>query len=255
MSRAVAIALVLLIILGGVGLYLQREHPQPVFSSPATLQQKLPTSMAPQIIQRDEPVPSTPGAAHIAVPGMLDGSDDMTRSAAYQLSPTLAKWLAPEQQLRKWVALIDAVADGKLPEKNQPLKYPMQGFSVTLTDGAVYANTANYVRTNLLVETVTAIPPQKLADYYHAWSRLLERANSELGRRGSFDSRLHLAIQNVVDVKPLPEDAKLIRPQFYYTYADPALEHSSAVAKLLWRMGPANQHQVQSYLSDLLPLL
>ena len=268
MSRTVAIALVLLIALGGVGLYLQREHPQPTamllptpgVSSPSS--RGLPITAEPQAIQRDEALAGGGNSAsRIAVPGMVDGSDEMTRAAAYRLAPALAKWLTPEQQLRKWVALVDAVAEAKLSEKILPLKYPMSSFSTTQglssarNGEAIYASPTNFARTNLLIETLTAIPPQTLADYYHAWSKLLERANAELGRRGSFDSRLHIALQKVIAVEPLPDNAALARPQFYYTYADPALEKSSDVAKLLWRMGPANQHQLQSYLSELLPLL
>ncbi|MET0379726.1 MAG: DUF3014 domain-containing protein [Spongiibacteraceae bacterium] len=255
MGRIVAIVLVVLVGIGAVGWYLQREPAQ--HSDAATMVQKplpLPPS-ATQPIRRNEPQPDVT-APGIATPESLDGSDGAVRGSIHALAPTLVTWLTPEEQLRKWVALVDAVAEGKLPAKNLPLKYPMQGFSVVAQgDEDVSINPANFNRANLLIETITAIPPRKFADYYHAYSPLLERAYAELGRGGNFEARLTLAIQKVRDVKPLTADAKLARPKFYYTYADPALEQSSDVAKLLWRLGPANQQQLQSYLGELQPLL
>lgn len=254
MGRIVAIVLVVLVGIGAAGWYLQRTQPQNSAAS-ETLQLPLPPS-AVQPVQRNEPQPASGAASAITVPSSLDGSDGAVRGAIHALAPTLLTWLTPEEQLRKWVALVDAVADGKLPEKNQPLRYPMPGFSVLMQgEDVLSSNPANYKRANLLIETLTAIPPRKLADYYHAYSPLLERAYVELGRGGSFEARLMLAIEKVRGVKPLMEDVKLARPKFYYTYADPALEQSSDVAKLLWRLGPANQQQLQSYLGELQPLL
>lgn len=256
MGRIVTIVLVVLVGIGAVGWYLQREHPQAA-GTVETVQKSLPVpSSATQPIHRNEPQPEVSITPGIIKPETLDGSDVMVRGAIHALSPTLLKWLTTDEQLRKWVALVDAIADGKLPGKNLPLQYPMPGFSVvTQGDDETFSNPTNFARMNVLLETVTAIPPRKLADYYHAYSPLLERAYAELGRGGNFEARLNVAIQKVRDVKPLTADAKLARPKFYYTYADPALEQSSDVAKLLWRMGPANQQLLQSYLSELQPLL
>lgn len=256
MGRIVAIVLVVLVGIGAVGWYLQREYPQ----VPGTAERvQKPLSLPPsstQPIQRNEPQPEVSAALGITRPEILDGSDDAVHGAIHALAPSLLKWLTPEEQLRKWVALVDAVADGKLPEKNLPLNFPMPGFSVLTQDNDdLLSNPANFQRANLLIETVTAIPPRKLADYYHAYSPLLERAYAELGRGGNFEARLTLAMQKVRDVKPLMVDAKLARPKFYYTYADPVLEQGSDVTKLMWRLGPANQQLLQSYLGELQPLL
>jgi hypothetical protein len=262
MARTAAIVLVILVAVGATGWFLQREHPNPGPTDIA--QQPLPPPMAgaqtpgsSQPIVRNEPVPAGDGSVptRIAMPLTLDNSDATVRNAAHDLAPKLVQWLTPEEQLRKWVALVDGVAEGKLPDKNPPLKYPLQGFSVITQGEDTVANPTNYQRANVLIEIITAIPPRKLADYYRAYSPLLERAYAELGRGGSFDARLALALRNVIAVQSLPADAKLARPKFYYTYADPALEQSSEVAKWLWRQGPANQHQLQSYLGELLTLL
>src|SRR5690606_21065593 len=98
----------------------------------------------PQSVQRDEPAPATAAQVReipaIPVPGMLDGSDEMTRAAANELSPTLLKWLLPAEQIRKWVALVDQLADGRLPTKNLPLLFPMPAFDTIRTDDAARMN-------------------------------------------------------------------------------------------------------------------
>lgn len=254
MGRWVVVVLVALVAIGAAGWYLQR---QPRTPGPAAVEQPPLPGSAAQPIRRHEPVPAGDGSApgRIEVPPALDGSDAIARAAAHGLAPALVQWLTPAEQLRKWVALVDAVADGKLPEQNLPLKYPLPNFATVARGDDVYANPANFERADALIETLTAIPPRRLADYYHAYGPLLERAYAELGRGGSFDARLELAIRKVREVKPLAGGARLARPQFYYTYADPALEASSDVAKLMWRLGPANQQRLQSYLGDLQPLL
>lgn len=257
MQRVIALVLVVLVAIGAVGLYLQSRQAAPAQRQTLATPAPLTSSATPgQPIRRNEPTPADGSVpTRIPVPLALDGSDEETRTAAHSLAPTLLKWLTPEEQLRKWVALVDAIADGKLPEKHLPLNYPMPGFSVLLRDDVAYANAVNHHRADVLIETITAIPPRKLAEYYHAYSALLEQAYAELGRGGTFEARLMLAIQKVRDVKPLMAEAPLARPKFYYTYADPALESSSDIAKLLWRLGPANQRQLQVYLGELQPML
>ena len=56
----------------------------------------------------------------IAVPPQLDGSDAFVLQAVTELSPQVASWLIPQEQLRKWVTLVNLVAEGKFPVKERP---------------------------------------------------------------------------------------------------------------------------------------
>jgi hypothetical protein len=257
MNRKLAIATLVAVAAGAVWWWQQRETP--VQPPAARMQLPLQVPVA-QPIQREQPARETVAVPAreipaIPVPGMLDGSDEMTRAAANELSPTLLKWLLPAEQIRKWVALVDQMADGKLPTKNLPLLFPMPAFDTVHVDDADRMNSTNFTRANLLVDTVTAIDEQKLADYYHAWRPLLEAAYKELGSEETFHSRLLLALQNVVEAPPPPVAAALVRPKVFYVYADPLLEKNSGVTKLLWRLGPDNQRKLQGFLGGLMPLL
>src|SRR5690606_10894404 len=95
MNRTLAIATAIVIAAGAVWWW-QQQRATPALTPAARVQLPLQVPV-PQSVQRDEPAPTTAAAPvreipAIPVPGMLDGSDEMTRAAANELSPTLLKW-------------------------------------------------------------------------------------------------------------------------------------------------------------------
>lgn len=250
MNAKILSALVAVIAVAAVGWYLQRE--------PAELQADLPVPIpaivpAPAPVQRDEPIAPTEVDPRplVAAPLELNDSDGNVGAAIAELAPRMVAWVTPAEQIRRWVALVDQMAEGKLPLKNRPLSYPMAAFKADTAGGKMRMDTANYARAEVLVDTVTAIPPGRLAQYYNAWRPTLDKAYAELGGSGSFDKRLRAAIQRVLAVQPLPAQPALERPSVYYRYADAQLERASDVEKLMWRLGPANSKRVQDYLRTL----
>ena len=187
----------------------------------------------------------------VAPPATLDDSDEQVREAVLDLAPAMASWLIPEEQVRKWVLMIDLMAEGKLPRRYRPLNYPMAGFKVDDKAGMVVSDPVNYERANILLDQILAIEPQRLANYYRQWQPLLDKAYRELGKPGSFDQRLRLAIEQVLAVKPRGEQAALKRPGVFYQYVDPQLEKSGELDRLMWRLGEENTLRLQVYLKKL----
>lgn len=188
----------------------------------------------------------------VAAPAELEGSDDQVREAVQDLAPAMASWLIPDEQVRKWVLMVDLLADGKLPRRYRPINYPMATFKVDENAGALVADPANHERANILLDQLLAIEPARLARYYRQWQPLLEKAYRELGKPGGFDQRLRLAIEQVQAVKPLQQTAGFKRPGVFYQYVDPTLEKSSDLSRLMWRLGEDNTRRLQAYLSKLL---
>jgi hypothetical protein len=188
----------------------------------------------------------------VGAPASLEGSDVQVKEAVLDLAPAMASWLLPEEQVRKWVLLVDLVAEGKLPRRYRPLNYPMASFKVDESRGEVIADPANFERANILLDQVIAIEPARLARYYRQWQPLLEKAYRELGKPGSFDQRLHRAIERALAVKPLQEQAGFKHPGVFYLYADSKLEKSSDLSRLMWRLGEDNTLRLQVYLQKLL---
>lgn len=204
-------------------------------------------------IDRAEPQPYPTEAESLAVSALsnLDGSDQSLKAAVSDFAPPLLQWLIPGDQIRKWVMLIDQIANGELPKDYLPLNYSMMPFKATQDDEKWIVDPSNYARANTLIDIIAAIPPPRVAPYYRAWYPLLDKAYRELGRGDGFDKRLRMAIDRVLAVKSLSVQPKLIRPGVYYQYADPQYENASAVEKLMWRLGPDNTERLQEFLRRL----
>lgn len=247
----------LLLLVAGIGVWgwrLQQQYPTAVQSVALGTPPSQPAAPQPQPVRRDTPSPATDAPApklHIGAPFELDHSDGQARAAAADIAARFAQWLTPEEQVRKWVALVDQIADGKLPEKNRPLHYPMAKFAVQRDGDKMLLDPADYARADQLIDTVTAIPVESLAAYYHAWRPLLDKAYAELGGRGGFDKRLRAALARVESVHSLTTQPELVQPVVYYKFADSTLEEASDVEKLMWRLGPANTQKLQDYLHKL----
>lgn len=186
-----------------------------------------------------------------APPKKIDGSDQQVREAAGALSPSLVEWLAPQHQVRKWVAMIDQMAVYRLPNKNLPVAYPKEPFLVIKTEKGISNDPGNFRRWDPLINAVTSLSPKKVAIYYKKWSPFLEASYNELGNPQSFDNQLRETISHLLIVEPIPADTKLRRPKVFYEYADPVLENADPLSKWLWRLGPENMQKLQDWLKRL----
>lgn len=191
------------------------------------------------------------------IPKNLMESDTGFTEAAKNLSAKLAAWMTPDHQIRKWVFVIDNIADNKFPVQNQPLDYKIEPFKVQGSEGdeTFYVSKENFNRADALINSITSIPANELVRYYQHWLPLLNNAYDELGRGDSFEDRLLQAIDNILAIEPLTEQAALKRPSVFYVYADKDLEKADKLSKLFWRLGPDNTKKVQAYLRTLEPLI
>jgi hypothetical protein len=249
------IALLLLAVVGvGIwGWYLQREYPSAVTTVAVNPPPPQPVQRPDGPSPRSAPPPPTEALPppKVGAPFELDHSDGQARAAVADIAARFAQWLTPDEQVRKWVVLVDQIADGKLPTKDRPLAYPMANFKIHLENEKKMFDVANHARADALIDVFTAIPVQALAAYYHAWLPLLDKAYKELGGKGGFDRRLRAALDRVEAVHSLTAQPELVQPVVYYKYADPTLESASDVEKLMWRLGPRNTQNVQHYLQRL----
>lgn len=261
MNRKVIIAVVV-VVLVALALWYFRSADDNTFTDAPITEPARPAPVPDLSRSGGEPRSAAPAATGegtaaplISPPPTLQGSADEAQAAVGELSPPLLGWLTPQEPLRKGVLLVDLVAEGRVPVKNLPLSYPAERFAVDTRDDEIYLSPQNYQRATQLIDTITAIPPEQAVRYYRAWRPLLQEAHDELGRKQSFDQRLQLAIQQVLDTKPLTGDIRLEQPNVFYTYADPSLESASDVSKLLWRLGPENTEKLQAWLRGVAALL
>ena len=229
------------------------EKPMPVERQPIVRYDPEPEeSTRPEPVAKPEPEPKSNLQPP---PSNLDDSDDQVHTLVKVLAPEFTQWLLPQQQIRKWVATVDMMAEGRYPRKYPAIDFPLSKFKVEKQGEAFSQEDSNFHRADLLIGALTKIDPQLMADYYKEWQPIFEKAYKEQGKPDQFSDRLSLAIDTIIALETLPDNAMLKQPHVFYTYADPALEKRSDLEKLVWRLGKDNQLALQAYLKQIKALL
>lgn len=185
----------------------------------------------------------------------LDASDRFVAEAVRRLSsrPELARYLATEGLVRRFVAAVDNVSRGVSPRPNLPEIIPGGGYRVTVDGGAVLPDPETYRRYDALTEVFVSIDTEGAARLYRRLHPLLEEAYRDLGYpEGDFDATLERAIDHLLATPVPPPAPELVSAGVRgHAYADPELERLSAAQKHLLRTGPRNQRRIQAKLEDL----
>ncbi len=264
MNNKVGFALSALIILGaGVFLYLNNlpdSTPTATVAAQSVAIEK-PEQRHPVI--RDLPAPGAipesteqvepqePVVEIIQPPKELSGSDDLFRFAVEAMTNQAVQWLTPDEQIRKWVLLVDNVANNKVPIKNRPLEFQLPPLNLE-SSGEMTRLGNNTERTSILIDAFTNVDTTLVVHYYRAWLPTFEQAYEELGQEGDFHSRFIQAIDNVLAVDAdAANDATLIQPVVYFKFADPSLEKATRLEKFLWRLGSKNTEKIKRFLKQL----
>jgi hypothetical protein len=257
MSNKKIISAILVIIIAAAAVYIYNyqqnassETLEPVVQQPI-LREPAITEPPLDLISSNSLNEQVPATTIISAPMTLDNSDAAVLLAVADFSPTLTKWLLPNEQIRKWVLTIDLVASGKLPKRYRPVDYPMKKFEVSDKGADKIASEKNLNRMSNLIAALSNLDATLLASYYKQWLPLLETAYREQGKPGSFDQRFQLAMSQVIAVNPLNQQATLIRPSVLYQYETNKLEEANDVDKLLWRMGSDNSQELQTFVREL----
>lgn len=256
MNNGVKIGIVAVIVIV-IGAYFvikpeEKTEIQPEEVVPAQIEQVIEPEPE-EVVEAEPPTDPRPVEDPIVLPPeTLNESDGKVMMAIEKISPTIAQWVVPEEQVRKLVLAVDLLADGKLPLRHKPLEYPIPTFAVeSLNDDEFVSEDSNAERMNSLINAVTAIPPKTMGRYYQAWLPLLEKAYGELGKEDEFKTRVDEAVNRILAAEDIEEDERLVQPHVFYQFEDKTLEQKSALDKALWRMGKENREKLQAYLKEL----
>jgi len=184
----------------------------------------------------------------------LNNSDEEIQQAARKLTPALkwADWITTEEAIRKFVVVVDNMAQGKIARKYLPIPKPEQKF-VKHSDGVkVYLDPAGYERYTPYVSLFEGVDNEMAVALYQRYLPLMEQAFAELGYP---DQRFHDTLMSSFDLiltaPVIEEDIELVRPSVLYKFAYPALENAPALHKQLIRMGPENTRRLQQKIEQL----
>jgi hypothetical protein len=184
----------------------------------------------------------------------LDASDAFIRELARVLSanPEWAQWLLGESPVRRLVASVDNVAEGRSPNPHVSFLAPKEAFRAREQPGATTIDPASYRRYDLVGDVVASLDAKGCARLYGETRPLFQEAYRELGYPDrSFDERLAKAIQ-VLLATPEPKGEVELRPGVKsWRLADPALQSLAPVQRQFLRMGPDNVSKVKRKLREI----
>jgi len=256
-NGAIVVMLLLVIGLGAWWGFVRSSEPA---ASPA------PAPVVTPLARREPPPPTPEPVIPMAPPPVakpppaptplpdLDASDALVRDVAGTLSShaDVMTWLAPEELVRRFVAAVDNVAEGRSPAGQLGSLRPGKRFGVTSDGDRVTADPAAFARYDTLTEVIVATDTGGAVRAYQRLRPLIDEAYRDLGYPDrSFDEALHAAIAELLATPVVVGEPELAPKVVTHTYTDPDLEGLSAAQKQLLRFGPVNAPRVQRKLRDI----
>lgn len=184
----------------------------------------------------------------------LDALDPLLRGMLGALStrPELARVLATDNLIRRFVAAVDSIGRGASPTRQIAMLKPATAFSVERPYSESVITPESHARYAGVVETIAGLDAAALSRIYAQLRPRLDEAYAELGGPPeSFDAAMERALSHLLAVDPVLAAGR-VRPSAGVTYAwvsDDA-ERLSAAQKHLLRLGPTGVERVQGKLRE-----
>lgn len=270
MRHWIAIVAIILAVIAGAMFFSGPDEPPeprpvPVAPEPPTV---VPTT--PRAPERDAPEPDAeprvrteprpqpePEPETVELPP-LDDSDNFLREQAEVLTAdgSIERVLASDDLLRKFVVVLENLAEGNVSRDPVAFMAPRESFSVIHRDDRPYINPQSYRRYDRLAAVASALQPSQAVALLRLMEPLVEEAYAELGLQDvDVRDRLRRAIDLLIDTPVVTGDIVLRQPSVMFEFANPALEELLPAQKQLIRMGPENQRKVQAKLREIRELL
>ncbi len=197
--------------------------------------------------------PDTPATELSDLPE-LDASDEFVRRLVAGLSahPQLARWLATDDLVRRFVGMVVDVAGNSNPSAHVRHLAPQEPFTAVPRGERTVISPESQRRFDLLAATYASLDTSGTARLYQDLRPLVDEAWRELGIPGTtFDDVLAMAVQNVLAAPAPAEAPEVIGADGVFVLADPELEASRGLEKAFLRMGPDNTRRIQAKTREL----
>lgn len=194
----------------------------------------------------------TPAPARIELPP-LNASDVVVRgwTSALSANRDFAKWLIPDQLIRKFVAAVDNIAEDEDPIAHIRHLAPPTRFQAMGPGNAFVADPKSYHRFDAFASVAASIDAFAAARLYLNLGPLFDDAYAELGHsKGEFHQTLARALGHLLATPASPRRFDLVRQKVSFAFADPRLEALAPAQKMMIRMGPDNRAKVQAKLEE-----
>ncbi len=237
--------LVLAVVAGGLYLFFGRGDEAEV---PETV---------PEVVEAvpAEPTPSLEDRLSERLKGTtLAGSDAVVREVVAALSsqPEVVVWLANEDLVRRFVASVHLIAEGKNPRSQLEFLKPSGRFSGVERSGAWLIDAKSYRRYDLVGQSFAGLDTEGVARVFSELEPLIDEAHREIAPPGTtFKATLKKAFDVLSAVPVIEGDVALSPKVVSFAYEEERLEGLSEAKKQLLRMGPENVALVQAKIREL----
>ena len=181
---------------------------------------------------------------------LLGDSDQLIRDGVVSLTrnENINAWLAPNELVRKFVAVVDNIARGQIAKGPMRFLAPEGSFLANPVDDEIYVlDPASFRRYDLFVEVIASIDARRAAEFYKLLRPLFQEAYKELGYgNADFDDVIFNAMGRLLETPVIEDVVRLKRPVVMFEYEDINLENLSPAQKQMIRMGPRNTRIMQA---------
>jgi len=239
----------ILLVVGGIGIYLLREAPEPeaVVDTPQSV---VDTPAPPPTADLDTALPPAPA---LPLPP-LDESDPDVLGGLTELfgQEAVVKHVIIERIVRNIVVTIDNIPRQQMALNQRPIQSTPGDFITAGEENAIVIAPANFARYEPFVALVSSLDAKTLVSFYRGLEPLFQQAYEELGHPdASFTTRLNEVIEHLLQTPTPRGELALVQPSVLYKYADERLEKLSAGQKLLIRMGVDNATVIKGKLREI----
>ncbi|NVK23698.1 MAG: DUF3014 domain-containing protein [Gammaproteobacteria bacterium] len=206
--------------------------------------------------QMPEPEPITEVEPEVVEPPKVEKNSAWLMTQFMEILPSdaLVALLNKDELINNFVVFVDNASRGQLLTSFSPLKEPNKKF-IAIEDEEnqlrFTLDSSSYERYDLHAQIIASLPTEKSLEIYQELQEAIDKAHQQLGyETGSFDRKLIRVLDYLIETPLVTGDIELVAPSAMYQFAEPELENLMAIQKLLIRMGPNNQQQIQDKLKE-----
>jgi hypothetical protein len=184
----------------------------------------------------------------------LEASDEVVRRlvAGVSSNPQLARWLVPDELVRRFVEAVVDISRGSSPVPALEVLIPAEPFSVQRSGDRLLLGPGSQRRYDLLADVFASVDAGVAVLVYRRLLPLFREAYEELGYADeAFEEVLARAMENLLAVEVPERELEVREAVGRYVYVDPRIESLTPAAKHLIRMGPDNARRVQEKLREI----
>lgn len=180
----------------------------------------------------------------------LDQSDELVRQRVVDWSLPAA-WLARPELLSRLAVIILNTADGNIARRQLGYLAPKSKFQVEKIGELTFIHPQSYARYDVLVGTLTGVPPEAAARLLQYLSPLLQQALALLGDHRKVDLLVAQSLDRISQLPEVSGNVEVLRPKVMYIYADEELEALPEFEKQMLRFGVQNIRKLKTYVQAL----